>query len=1021
MQSLNISTASTVCSAPFSDFLFLENLLFHFIISVRRQSFSPGLKFEYNENRKNDKMYVKPRHKTLKDEMLNSGFLSMARWINAVELNGRKRIKTDEVKNMKVVSHSGPWPENEKPLREGATISLQHLFALILYCNFSALSTAFAATYRRENVFETIESLIARHSQYAHFGRLLMEVVLSFGHNRSVNGAKGPFYHGIDREMNIGTYAIFLKGPCSTSTERIVALKFATEQGLILTLNNDSQSAEDQYSFDCSWISNFPEEAETLWIASDGPLRIASISLEKSNKCYDSEIDVLYLFDAMISGIWISGKYKINVDDSQLKLISNLMTNSGAMNLDLYLKNEWKLFVYSKKLIILDMFRIYTCFQSLSGLITNNIVKNHGHSVNGNNNMFTTEFVSMFPSLERLVILDCGDFPFSLKVLLQRMISLSSRFTVSVIDGGRWTKRSLTNEISNAFCAAGWNIEYDAELSHATPRVGFELSSGGLMIENKQQIHNKVFRALHLFEALTSGVALRESNEKSPSKSDTKLLSDLINMAVHDETGDSTNLSVDLKNDWNMFVQKKRRVVLDFEQLNEDFYSFSNLLMYNVVNNVHKSATGNDNVFKTEWLSIFPMVESLVILDRYGCYRFRLEALLESIRTVPISVHTVSAIDGGIWTHNALTDDISGEFTAARWNIQYDSNLQYAAKNQHDKAVKAGLLITRIKNVGVRPAQFFHKHNDAVSALRESHTAESPETLINYLDRRLSEYYTSKGRNDYLNDDDIGLFTLYIEMEGFEEESIIDELTGDLEEFGLNEFDDNFPQNDPSKDMAESIFNLLVQFHNEFGTNSTANNVPNKPNVEPMDPIEPETEIQQICQRFSTYYKRHGVAYDQLITSFCEENGFDDLEDLIGSGDKDDLIDVLLPSFPFQSALRTTTTSTNAKRQYIWNLIRTNAEILDPGPLPSFDGLQHLFSVTTEEWTSFCEKYMIQCSTLWSRGVEQDNTFMYGLAVGEKIKYPYLQYLVDDYICEKVCKYGDDIVLSGYATICYLI
>merc|ERR1711879_1072486 len=110
----------------------------------------------------------------------------------------------ESVKKMKVNYRFG---DIIRPLREGTRISLQHLFAIILYCDFGILCTAFSATFRRENVFENEESVISRHSHFAIFGRLLVEMVLSFGGNRLNGGEKGPFYCGINCTLNIGSFA----------------------------------------------------------------------------------------------------------------------------------------------------------------------------------------------------------------------------------------------------------------------------------------------------------------------------------------------------------------------------------------------------------------------------------------------------------------------------------------------------------------------------------------------------------------------------------------------------------------------------------------------------------------------------------------------------------------------------------------------------------------------------------------------------------------------------------------------
>ena len=177
----------------------------------------------------------------------------MAKWINIVVLKGEQYWKTQSVRKM---AKCGLNRNNYK-------LHLEDLFAIILYCDFTNLCTAFSESYRRDNVFESVESVISRHSQFAHFGKLLRKVVNAFGIDRlrgydgHGSGEEGPFFCGINCELNIGSFAITLKGPCSTSTVRTVAINFATEKGMILKIANDGAvggtgTNYGQSCFDCS-------------------------------------------------------------------------------------------------------------------------------------------------------------------------------------------------------------------------------------------------------------------------------------------------------------------------------------------------------------------------------------------------------------------------------------------------------------------------------------------------------------------------------------------------------------------------------------------------------------------------------------------------------------------------------------------------------------------------------------------------------------------------------------------------
>ena len=187
-------------------------------------------------------MRVKPVHDNLKDEVVGE-YLSNEQWQQQVVLKAEKYLKSKSVRKITAQRARAGTPTGQH--EKGVPLTKKHLIALILYCDFSALCTAFSATFRLQDIFEDIESLKERHAKFAHFGRLLVETVLDFGingweHSKNPTWQRGPFFCGLNCPMNIGSYAIRMSGPCSTSTKRSVALNFATSNGIILQLNNDT-------------------------------------------------------------------------------------------------------------------------------------------------------------------------------------------------------------------------------------------------------------------------------------------------------------------------------------------------------------------------------------------------------------------------------------------------------------------------------------------------------------------------------------------------------------------------------------------------------------------------------------------------------------------------------------------------------------------------------------------------------------------------------------------------------------
>lgn len=112
--------------------------------------------------------------------------------------------------------------------------------------------------------------------------------------------------------------------------------------------------------------------------------------------------------------------------------------------------------------------------------------------------------------------------------------------------------------------------------------------------------------------------------------------------------------------------------------------SFRSRIVYDIMDNRDGSPEGNDNVFKPE---------SITILSAYGYYRFRLEALLESVKAVSPCIE-IAVIDKGVWTRDAVTDEVSDR--AAGWSIEYDENVEYTVDGGHMQLRGGGLVMKTI-------------------------------------------------------------------------------------------------------------------------------------------------------------------------------------------------------------------------------------------------------------------------------------------------------------------------------------
>lgn len=451
---------------------------------MRLSAFSTGHRFNYVDWNKRQvhlhgdietitKMTIKPVHSSLRDEIVGS-YLTKQQWISKVMAKSEQYLKSKAINAMSAKKYYTSGQNDE-----GSPITKKHLMSLILYCDFSDLSTAFSATFRLNHVFEDIESLKRRHSEFGHFARLLVETVNDFGIDGYVKsgGEQGPWYCGMNCPMNIGSYAIRLDGPCSSSDKLVVSLNFADQNGMILKLNNDTYDGKWQHFFNCSWISAFLGESERLWIAGRCPLRLVSIVMVGSAKTYKKMVRSFYLFDAMVSGVPMN-TCPVEETQEDFELLSALLTmNEGddkPVVLDSFLWNEWKLFLRNKKEIKLDLASLDYYFPLLSKLVMFNVDWNGGGKrvdgkwcdwfdtcMNERDNVLRTKWMSKCSALHTVRIDTIGnEYKFRLEALLESMQSLSHSISLIIEDGGKWIENELSVGILADFDTAGWKIDY---------------------------------------------------------------------------------------------------------------------------------------------------------------------------------------------------------------------------------------------------------------------------------------------------------------------------------------------------------------------------------------------------------------------------------------------------------------------------------------------------------------------------------------------------------------------------------
>ena len=128
--------------------------------------------------------------------------------------------------------------------------------------------------------------------------KLLRETVECYGNTRDQE--EGPFWSGVNRLLVVSSFAIRLCSPTSTSKTFDVAKRFASENGIVMQLNNDEDYLR---CFDCSILSAHFEEDERLFFGGDWRTRVESVIVVAYNmRNYVNYFRVFHAFDLMLSG-----------------------------------------------------------------------------------------------------------------------------------------------------------------------------------------------------------------------------------------------------------------------------------------------------------------------------------------------------------------------------------------------------------------------------------------------------------------------------------------------------------------------------------------------------------------------------------------------------------------------------------------------------------------------------------------------------------------------------------------------
>eukprot|EP01083_Nonionella_stella_P008757 25314_1 len=234
-------------------------------------SFGYSFKYGYKgEDASYDAVLVLPKYCSLKEELVSNGLAKLL-----IEQYDNEYQKAEiHLRSFVCRQMYHPFTDCLKP--DPSYITITHLLSLMIYSNYDYLQNIFSKTYREDGG--------AKHREFYWLGRYLKLSLHTFGTIISKGKVK-RFYHGISDQLvfpqYVGDYGtgITIMCPLSTTSSLPVATRFATQDdnknGLIAQFNG-LEYCSTRY-FTVSWLSDFPAEAETLFVQNDGSLYVTNV------------------------------------------------------------------------------------------------------------------------------------------------------------------------------------------------------------------------------------------------------------------------------------------------------------------------------------------------------------------------------------------------------------------------------------------------------------------------------------------------------------------------------------------------------------------------------------------------------------------------------------------------------------------------------------------------------------------------------------------------------------------------
>jgi len=277
-------------------------------------------------------------------------------------------------------------------------------------------------------------------------------------------------------KLNIGSFAMRLSSPSSTSKQLSVAIKFSGPTGVVFTFDN---SGSLQYSllrcFNCSYLSCFPEEDERLFFGGFYRIKVVTLRMIATKENMNKFVSAICEFDKALNGDCASKKVKkvFFVIDTLINIL--LKKETKKVIFPPFIVDCFQAFAENKKQIVFNMFDLFNYGNAKINKLLFHSVENNKEikrDVDDLSNVICAELFALFPNVRKLIIQSTGGpVSFSLSLLALLNVICGTNLNEIVVKTTKyyghsttWMKKVWNSDeamLKEEYAAKGYQIEME--------------------------------------------------------------------------------------------------------------------------------------------------------------------------------------------------------------------------------------------------------------------------------------------------------------------------------------------------------------------------------------------------------------------------------------------------------------------------------------------------------------------------------------------------------------------------------